>query len=44
VTVTDPGVYDIVRDALAERKLAIRRLHRRTASLEDVYLASGSRS
>jgi ABC-2 type transport system ATP-binding protein len=44
VTVTDPGVYDVVRDALADRRLAIRRLHRRTASLEDVYLASGSRS
>ena len=39
-----PSDYDIVRDALADRRLAIRRLQRRTASLEDVYLASGSAS
>jgi len=37
-----PQDYDLVRDALADRHLAIRRLQRRTASLEDIYLASGS--
>jgi ABC-2 type transport system ATP-binding protein len=44
VTVTGPEVYDLVRDALADSGMAIRRLHRRTASLEEIYLASGSRS
>ncbi len=32
-------VYDLVRDTIAERGLAVRRLQRRTASLEDVFLA-----
>ena len=32
-------VYDVVRDALAELDLSVRRLERRTASLEDVFLA-----
>jgi ABC-2 type transport system ATP-binding protein len=33
------SVYDTVRDALAEGGYSVRRLERRTASLEDVYLA-----
>ena len=32
-------VYDVVRDTLAELDLSVRRLERRTASLEDVFLA-----
>jgi ABC-2 type transport system ATP-binding protein len=32
-------VYDVVRDTLADLGLAVRRLERRTASLEDVFLA-----
>lgn len=32
-------VYDVVRDALADGGYSVRRLERRTASLEDVYLA-----
>jgi ABC-2 type transport system ATP-binding protein len=32
-------VYDLVRDVLADEGVAVRRLHRRTASLEDVFLA-----
>ena len=32
-------VYDLVRDAIAAGGLAVRRLQRRTASLEDVFLA-----
>ena len=32
-------VYDVVRDTLADLGLAVRRLQRRTASLEDVFLA-----
>jgi ABC-2 type transport system ATP-binding protein len=32
-------VYDLVRDALADDGLAVRRFQRRTASLEDVFLA-----
>jgi ABC-2 type transport system ATP-binding protein len=31
-------VYDTVRDALADGRFAVRRLERRTASLEEVYL------
>jgi ABC-2 type transport system ATP-binding protein len=34
------AVYDLVRDTLADGAFAIRRLQRRTASLEDIYLAS----
>jgi hypothetical protein len=34
------AVYDAVRDALADGAYSVRRLERRTASLEDVYLAS----
>jgi len=37
-------VYDVVRDALADGNYSVRRLERRTASLEDIYLArAGSR-
>jgi ABC-2 type transport system ATP-binding protein len=32
-------VFDVVRDVLADEGLSVRRLHRRTASLEDVFLA-----
>lgn len=32
-------VYDLVRDTLADLDLSVRRLERRTASLEDVFLA-----
>jgi len=32
-------VYDLVRDVIAEHGLAVRRLQRRTATLEDVFLA-----
>jgi ABC-2 type transport system ATP-binding protein len=34
-----PSVYDTVRDALADGGYSVRKLERRTASLEDVYLA-----
>jgi ABC-2 type transport system ATP-binding protein len=34
-----PSVYDSVRDALADGRYSVRKLERRTASLEDVYLA-----
>jgi ABC-2 type transport system ATP-binding protein len=34
-------VYDVVRDVIADLGLSVRRLQRRTASLEDVFLASG---
>jgi ABC-2 type transport system ATP-binding protein len=40
VTLESPAVYDLVRDALAEGGFAIRRLQRRTTSLEDIYLSS----
>jgi ABC-2 type transport system ATP-binding protein len=39
VSLDTPSVYDLVRDALAEGQYSVRRLERRTASLEDVYLA-----
>ncbi len=32
-------VFDLVRDAIADLELGVRRLERRTASLEDVFLA-----
>ena len=32
-------VFDVVRDTIADLDLSVRRLHRRTASLEDVFLA-----
>ena len=38
-----PEVYDLVRDALAETGAAVRRIQRRTRTLEDVFLmASGT--
>jgi ABC-type multidrug transport system ATPase subunit len=42
VALEGPSVYDIVRDALAEGGYSVRRLQRRTASLEDIYLASSA--
>jgi ABC-2 type transport system ATP-binding protein len=38
VPLVSPDVYDAVRDALADGGFAVRRLGRRTASLEEVYL------
>jgi ABC-2 type transport system ATP-binding protein len=43
VTLQDDEVYDRVRDILAEGRFSVRRLERRTASLEEVYLASAGR-
>jgi ABC-2 type transport system ATP-binding protein len=40
VPVDGPQTYDLVRDALDDGGLAVRRLQRRTATLEDVYLSS----
>jgi ABC-2 type transport system ATP-binding protein len=40
VALEDTAVYDTVRDALAEGGYSLRRLERRTASLEEIYLAS----
>ena len=34
--------YDVVRDALADGGYSVRRLQRRTASLEEIYLASSA--
>jgi ABC-2 type transport system ATP-binding protein len=39
VALEGDAVYDVVRDAIAELGLGVRRLERRTASLEDVFLA-----
>ena len=39
VALEDDAVYDVVRDVLADGGFAVRRLQRRTASLEDVFLA-----
>jgi ABC-2 type transport system ATP-binding protein len=39
VTISTESVFDTVRDALADGGFSVRRLERRTASLEDVYLA-----
>jgi hypothetical protein len=36
------AIYEAVRDALAEAGCGVRRLQRRAASLEDIYLASGA--
>jgi ABC-2 type transport system ATP-binding protein len=43
VTISSESVYDTVRDALADGGFSVRKLERRTASLEDVYLASAAR-
>jgi ABC-2 type transport system ATP-binding protein len=40
VVLQTPDVYDILRDALAAGSYSLRRLERKTASLEDIYLAS----
>lgn len=40
VALESDHVYDIVRDAVADLGLSLRRLQRRTTSLEDVYLAA----
>jgi ABC-2 type transport system ATP-binding protein len=40
VALEGPAVYDSVRDVLAEGAYSVRRLERRTASLEEIYLAS----
>jgi len=40
VALETPAVYDTLRDALAEGGYAVRKLERRTASLEDIYMAS----
>jgi ABC-2 type transport system ATP-binding protein len=40
VVLDSPEVYDTLRDALADGGYSLRKLERRTASLEDVYLAS----
>lgn len=37
----DEAAYDAVRDAVAGTGSSLRRLHRRTSSLEDVFLAAG---
>ena len=44
VVLEAPDVYDTLRDALAAGGYSLRRLERRTASLEDIYLASSSTS
>jgi ABC-2 type transport system ATP-binding protein len=41
VAVEGPVVYDLVRDALADLGLGVRRMEPRTSSLEDVFLAAG---
>ncbi len=43
VVLEDTAVYDTVRDALAEGGYSLRRLERRTASLEEIYLARADR-
>jgi ABC-2 type transport system ATP-binding protein len=40
VALKAPSIYDCVRDALADGNYSVRLLQRRTASLEDIYLAS----
>ncbi len=43
VALEQPVVYDLVRDAIAEAGLGLRRLQRRRATLEEIYLgASGA--
>jgi hypothetical protein len=43
VTVPDPVVLDLVRDALADAGMGVRRLQPRTASLEEIYLEAAER-
>jgi ABC-2 type transport system ATP-binding protein len=42
VALSSQAVFDTVRDALAEGAFSVRRLERRTASLEEVYLATAT--
>jgi ABC-2 type transport system ATP-binding protein len=42
VALERPVVYDIVRDAIADAGLGIRRLEARRANLEDVYLSASA--
>jgi ABC-2 type transport system ATP-binding protein len=44
VSLDTPSVYDTVRDALVQGSYSVRRLERRTASLEDIYLARAGAS
>ncbi|MBW3555795.1 MAG: ABC transporter ATP-binding protein [Actinobacteria bacterium] len=41
VSLDSDAVYDVVRDALVDLSLGVRRIERRRASLEDVFLAAG---
>ncbi|MDQ1445866.1 MAG: type transport system ATP-binding protein [Acidimicrobiaceae bacterium] len=41
VALEGPAVYDIVRDALADLDIGLRRMEQRVSSLEDVFLAAG---
>jgi ABC-2 type transport system ATP-binding protein len=41
VALEAPLVFDLVRDALVDTDASVRRLERRTRSLEDVYLSAG---
>ena len=41
VAIDADGVYDVVRDTVADLALGVRRLERRRASLEDVFMAAG---
>jgi ABC-2 type transport system ATP-binding protein len=43
VPLTDDRVYDVVRDAVADLGLALRRLQLRTATLEEIYLEASDR-
>ena len=38
----DDGVYDVVRDAVADLEVGLRRLAPRGRTLEDVYLGAGT--
>jgi ABC-2 type transport system ATP-binding protein len=42
VALEAPVVFDLVRDALVDTGAPVRRMERRTRSLEDVYLSAGS--
>ena len=44
VTLEDPEVFDVVRDAIADCGLGVRRLQTRMASLEEVYLDAAGRA
>jgi hypothetical protein len=42
VALEAPVVFDLVRDALVDTGAAVRRMERRTRSLEDIYLSAGA--